>query len=106
MKKSPTQSPKVSEHFNIFPLSFTGFLKLFILQYMFKVTEMSPKDWSLTTASGQPWSEGPKARNDSAGMCLAEAIDIDFSSEADIFISLYIIHLDTIGGRFFIPNTN
>lgn len=39
-------------------------------------------------------------------MCLAEAIDIDFSSEVDIFISIYIIHSDTEGGRFFIPNNN
>lgn len=52
------------------------------------------------------WSDRPTARNDFAGMQLAEAIDIDFSSEVDIFISIYIIQSDTKGGWFFIPNNN
>lgn len=39
-------------------------------------------------------------------MHLAEAIDIDFSSEVDIFISIYIIQSDTKGGWFFIPKNN
>jgi len=52
------------------------------------------------------WSDRPKAQNDLAGMHLADAIGIDFSSEVDIFISIFIIQSNTKGGWFFIPNNN
>ncbi len=39
-------------------------------------------------------------------MSLAGAIDIDFSSEVDIFISIYMIYSGTGGSWFFILNNN
>ncbi len=50
--------------------------------------------------SCQAWSDGPKATS------LAEAIDIDFSSEVDIFISINMIYSGTGGSWFFILNNN
>lgn len=57
----------------------------------------------LSVSNGQT---GPRLQTNSADMSLAEAIDIDFSSEVDIFISIYFIHSGTGGGWFFIPNNN
>ncbi len=49
---------------------------------------------------------GPRLQTDSADMSLAGAIDIDFSSEVDIFISIYMIYSGTGGSWFFILNNN